>query len=192
MSSQQKLQRKSTRFFTTLTAACLTGIITVCDAQTSPNCLLLGPAFPIPGNVLHRSSAVPDAAAILSQTIDGLLQDGTLDANNVSFYISAFSTNESVFNYSHAAPGLNGSLTAGVLDENTVFRIGSVSKLLTVYTLLSEVGMAHMNDPVTKWVPELAKVSGGGNPVNNVQWDEVTIGALASQMAGLSRDCERT
>jgi CubicO group peptidase (beta-lactamase class C family) len=162
----------------------------VCYAQTSPNCPFLGAVFPTPSNVLDSSTAVPQALSELRTTLQQSLSNGVLENTTTTFYLSAFSTGSKLFDFAYAAPSLNGSLTSGVLDENTVFRIGSVSKLLTVYTILAEVGMDYMNDPVTKWVPELALEDHRGsiNAVEAVDWDDITVGALASQMAGINRD----
>ena len=73
-----------------------------------------------------------------------------------------------------------------------MYRIGSISKLFTVFALLVENGDANFNDPITKFVPELrdswmVKQKG---VVNAVQWKDVTLGALASQMSGIGRDCK--
>ncbi len=153
----------------------------------APNCFFLGPVYPAPTDVLSKSAAVPQAINTLKINLNAALKNGTLGAANTSFHISVFSTEEVILDFSYAAPGANGSLTTGVLDRDTVFRIGSVSKLLTVYALLAAVGLSHMNDPVTKWIPELDSANSRSS-VNGVRWSDVTIGALAGQMAGLSRD----
>lgn len=79
------------------------------------------------------------------------------------------------------------------VDENTVFRIGSASKLWTVYTLLASAGEASLHDPVTKWVPELqaaAAAAGADDAVDFVRWEDVTLQELASHLAGVGRDCK--
>ena len=159
-------------------------------AQSGQNCPLLGPVYPPPTNAQNRSIAVPKAIDVLQATLETSLKNGTLDAANVSFYASVFSANESVFHFSHAAPGNDGPRSTAGLDEDTIFRIGSISKLITVYSVLAEIGMAHMNDPVTKWVPELAAADSSADPVSHVRWDEVTLGTLAGQISGISRDCK--
>ncbi|KIN00494.1 hypothetical protein OIDMADRAFT_104394 [Oidiodendron maius Zn] len=52
-----------------------------------------------------------------------------------------------------------------------MYRIGSLSKLLTVYTLLAEVGNENLDDPVTKYVPELAAAAAedGKNELHNIR-----------------------
>lgn len=84
--------------------------------------------------------------------------------------------------------------TTGVrkVDANTVYRLGSLTKIFTIYTWLVQDGDVRWNEGITKYVPELAAaVNGEGfDAVANVAWEDVTIGALASQMAGIVRDCE--
>lgn len=92
--------------------------------------------------------------------------------------------NESIYSYHHAAPALNGSLTAGVLNDKTIYRIGSVSKLFTVYAILAKAGGLHVfEEPVTKYVPDLAGNVGAGR-TEKIVWEDVSVGALASQMGG--------
>lgn len=152
--------------------------------QTNPTCPLLGPVFPPVGTGLNNSAVVKDAVAQLGDLMDEVVKNGT----NTTFYLQAFSGTEKLFSYGYAPPSTADSLTSGTLDENTVFRIGSVSKLLTVYTLLAEIGMEPLSDPVTKWVPELATVA--KHPGRRTHWDEVTIGQLASHMSGVERNCK--
>jgi hypothetical protein len=158
--------------------------------QASQHCSFLGPVFPPPTNVLQDSTTVPKALNIFRTTLESSLRNGTLQATNVSFFLTAFDAERTIFEYRYASPTLgNSSLTSGRLDRDTLFRIGSVSKLLTVYTLLAEVGIAHLNDPVTKWVPELAAIAGSESSVDGVQWEDVTIGSLADHTSGINRDC---
>jgi CubicO group peptidase (beta-lactamase class C family) len=42
-------------------------------------------------------------------------------------------------------------------DSNTIYRIASISKLLTVYTYLITAGDSSFNDLITKYVQELAQ-----------------------------------
>lgn len=155
-------------------------------SQTNPACPLLGPVFPPVRKNLGSSRAIKDAVVQLTGLMDEVVEAGT----NTTFYVQAFSGTDKLFHYKYVPESAKKSLTSDSLNENTVFRIGSVSKLLTVYTLLAEVGIKRLNDPVTKWVPELAKaVKYRRDPVQGTQWDEVTIGQLASHMSGIGRNC---
>lgn len=158
-------------------------LIGTLHAQSAPNCPLWGPLFPAPTNVVRKTAAVPDAVRNLKENLDLAIKNGTLESS-VSFHIDVFSTNDIIFDYSYASPGSNDSLTSGQIDKNTIFKIGSISKLLTVYSLLAATGMTHINDPVTKWVPELANAP-FENDIDTVRWQDVTIGALAGHMAGV-------
>ena len=156
-----------------------------------PVCPLLGPIFP-PVQYLAESNTISNAVANLDKTFKELDRNGTFHELNTTLYVQAFSASDTLFQRGYVPQGMKGFLTSGNLNENTVFRVGSVSKLLTVYTLLAEVGMDHMNDPVTKWVPELARAAkkGKGDPTRQVQWNEVTIGQLCGHMSGVSRNCK--
>lgn len=72
--------------------------------------------------------------------------------------------------------------------EDTVYRIGSNSKLLTAYTILVEVGHAHWHRPVVDFVPELAAAAVTCNattqPLLCPDWNSITLGALASHLSG--------
>ena len=84
-----------------------------------------------------------------------------IDPTTSTFALDVFSTrtNSSIYHYSHAAtsPDWDGSLSAGVLDDQTVFRTGSVSKLHTVYAILvaGGKGLKIFDEKVVKYVPEL-------------------------------------
>ncbi|UPL02815.1 hypothetical protein LCI18_013749 [Fusarium solani-melongenae] len=153
--------------------------------QTNPTCPLLGPVFPPVQKGLAKSAAVKTAVARLTDELNEVVKKGT----DTTLYVQAFSGTDKIFSYGYVPPSTSGSLTSGTLDENTVFRIGSVSKLITVYALLAEFGMERLNDPVTRWVPELARaINHRDDSVNSPRWNEVTIGQLASHMSGIERN----
>lgn len=158
---------------------------------TQSICPLLGPIFP-PVNDPLESDTVLDAIVHLNATFESFDHNGTFDKLNTTFYLQAFSTSNTLFQYGYVPSSMKDFLTSEAINEDTVFRIGSVSKLFTVYTLLAEVGMQYMNDPVTKWIPELALAAkkNKGDVTRSVQWDEITIGELAGQLAGIPRDCK--
>jgi CubicO group peptidase (beta-lactamase class C family) len=161
-------------------------------------CPLLGPAFPAPTNLSSSpifQSAKRNLTSLFQQAIaTGNTTHGPL-TYDVSFSLSIFSAHSAspLFQYSHTAPAFsNSSVGVRTVDENSIYRIGSVSKLLTVYLFLIEAGDTHWNDPITKYVPELAAAadSTASDAINCVDWASVTVGELASHMAGISRECE--
>lgn len=124
-------------------------LIDISYAQTAPNCPLWGPIYPAPTNVLHETTAIPSAASVLEYSLESALAK-SISATNVSFHISVFSSDETLFEYNYASPNDKDALTAGELDKNTLFRIGSTGKALAVYTLLAATGWEFVSDPVTK------------------------------------------
>ncbi|KAH7304335.1 beta-lactamase/transpeptidase-like protein, partial [Stachybotrys elegans] len=84
------------------------------------------------------------------------------------------------------------------INKDSVFRLASVSKVLSVWSFLIEVGDEHFNDPITRYVPELGAVSNISatgvvyDDIDQVRWNEVTLGQLASHLAGIPRDPAQT
>lgn len=152
-------------------------------------CPLLGPVLPAPRSVSGHSLARSTAES-LARTINSL----TSSANSTSFSVSLTSIHEDspLFEIHRTANALN---TTGIkrVDADSIYRIGSITKLITVFTLLVQDKEFDWTDPVTKYVPELAafakRQANSSDEVSVVQWDEVTIEALASQLAGIGRNC---
>jgi CubicO group peptidase (beta-lactamase class C family) len=78
------------------------------------------------------------------------------------------------------------------VNSSTIYRIGSITKVFTFYVSLLETGFQNFKDPTTKYVPEMTILDVLGNPLNTTDWNEVTIGALASHLVGLSCDAPGT
>ncbi|KAK4187919.1 D-alanyl-D-alanine-carboxypeptidase/endopeptidase AmpH [Podospora australis] len=167
-------------------------------SQAAPNCPPLGPAFQKPTSLLS-DPIIKDALANLTSIFSARDNDNSASvlANSTSWSIEVFSTNPdspTLWEWHHTAPELAVSNTTGVkkVDGNTVYRLGSLTKVFTVLTWLVQDGMAKWNDPITNYVPELREAAERArrekDPVRNIPWDEVTIGALAGQMSGAIRD----
>jgi CubicO group peptidase (beta-lactamase class C family) len=124
-----------------------------------------------------------------------------INFNTTSLSASIFSIkpNNSALNepflwqYHHSAPSLqqdaNGVKT---VNADSVYRIASLTKVFTVLTFLINAGERYWYEPVTKYIPELAQaaatLNATQNPVDYVDWNDVTIGDLASHLAGIGRD----
>jgi CubicO group peptidase (beta-lactamase class C family) len=169
-------------------------------------CPLLGPAYP-PFTLSQNSTILSTALENLTAQFDQLMatghdSHGSVTPNTTSFSIALFSTNPGTaasnpffYEYHYTALSLENS-TTGVtsVDADSIYRIGSLTEIFTIWSVLIEAGDHIWNDPVTKYVPELeepaAKLN-SGNEVNAVvDWRSVTVGQLASHMSGISRDCE--
>jgi CubicO group peptidase (beta-lactamase class C family) len=159
-----------------------------------PNCPYAGAVFPKPTN-LPASATMQTALANLTSIFDAWGQDPEHNANGTSWSIQVFSssTDDPVWEHYHTSPD-NVNTTYGVSQVNgdTVYRLGSLTKLFTIMTFMVEAGDSHWNTPITQFIPELAALAdeAAADPIMNVDWGEITVGALASQMAGIVRDCE--
>lgn len=164
------------------------------EVASNPNCPIYGAEFPAPRQVADMPGWKA-AMKNLSDVFDGV----EAAARNYSFSVQIFSTNPGppiLFERFHTAQDLP-SNTTGVkkVDANTVYRIGSVTKLFTVLAFLAEVGDKYFSHPITEFVPELAEISSkrANEPLDSlrtVDWDDINIQSLLSQMAGIERDCE--
>lgn len=75
------------------------------------------------------------------------------------------------------------------MHKDSVYRIGGLTEIFTVWSLLIGDGDNILDEPVTEYLPEL-KDGVPGQDIERVVWDEVTVGQLASHMSGLARDCK--
>jgi CubicO group peptidase (beta-lactamase class C family) len=170
------------------------------SAQNTPfsACPLLGPRFPI-----SRSTAaapiIQDGLKTLTAALDGYMLSGTGDfglitPNTTSLSIALFSTEDSnstkpfFYEYYHTAPSLkNAKMGVKVVNADSVYRVGDLTTLFTSWLFLIEAGEKYWEDPVSRWVPELASSTSSTTVIGKVQWDKVTLGDLAANLAGIGR-----
>ncbi|KAH6639266.1 beta-lactamase/transpeptidase-like protein [Boeremia exigua] len=144
-------------------------------------CPILGPAFPSAKN-LHSSDIFQDALKSIQNTINTAISSGNskygqLDPNNThSVQIFSIASEQPLLDYHRRGLKVLGNRT---IDGDSVYRVGSISKLLTVYLLLLEVGETIFNEKVTKYLPELKGVA---------HWNDITIGSLAGYVGGITAE----
>ncbi|KAK8048906.1 hypothetical protein PG994_010636 [Apiospora phragmitis] len=150
-------------------------------------CPPLGPVLPAP----VRPSADPDVQAAV-KSFEGSLNALTAgyNASAVSVAVKSIQEDEPFFSFHYTPPHFNTSDTHKV-DADTVYRIASISKLYTVLGVMLLDGV-RMDDPVTKYLPQLRNLRREpGEPVNEIttpDWDEITLGSIASHQSGLGSD----
>lgn len=171
---------------------------TIAFARTDQK--LLGPSFEYPTHV-SSSKVIQEAVQNITYTLNAAIRTGkshfsTFNGSTTSFSLTAVSQLDStpIIDFHHTSGSLNVSAgSTSKVTSNTVYRIGSVSKLFTVYALLLHNGTSYWNHPVTDFIPELRQasqdVTNQSSIIDRVQWDQVTVGALASQLSGIGRDC---
>ena len=111
---------------------------------------------------------------MINSLIDKGAEDGW-DPNITSFSVMATSPSQTFFSYHHTARVKNETGVKKVGDD-TVYMIGSVSKLFTVLAIWLEERVS-LDDPIGKYVQEF-DIPG---------WEDVTLRLLTSQMAAVSR-----
>lgn len=164
-------------------------------------CPLLGPAYP-PFILNTNDTIVGSALENLTAKFDRLIETGTGpngDASpNTTFSIALFSVNKGTtenepffWEYHHTAPALRRtSHLSRNVTKDSIYRIGGLTEVFTVWSLLLLEGDQIFNDPVVKYLPELETTSQGWrDAISQVQWPDVTVGQLASHMSGIARDC---
>ncbi|OQE13084.1 hypothetical protein PENFLA_c054G03176 [Penicillium flavigenum] len=161
------------------------------EAIKTTGCPILGPAFPAP-TALSEDPIFSSKAEELTSKLNEAIEDGSLPG--ISFAVQVFSSEEdhSAFSFYHTDdPVKVGSVGVKEVDEDTMFRIGSISKLWTMFLFMTLEGTRYFHEPVSKYVPELQieySPAQAKDKINYLQWSDVTIGELASHQAGLARD----
>ena len=155
-------------------------------AAKNHHCPPLGPALPAP-LAPSTNSDVQAAVDTLKQAINSL----TPNFNHTAVSIGMISLHEDTPIVDiHFTPPVLDPRGAQKIDANTVYRIGSVSKVFTVLAALKLTGVS-MDDPVTKYLPKLRSLKSQqetNNDITTVEWDKVTLKALASHMGGIPSD----
>lgn len=152
------------------------------------NCPPLGAVLPPP----KRPSASTAVKEVLAQFETVQKEAGALLGNATGLSLSIASAYEDeVLGSLSYTPQLFNESGVHKVDGNTVFRIASVSKVMTVLGLLMLGDKISFSDPVTKYVPELQKLyKDPQDSVTAVNWDAVSLDALASQLSGVPDACE--
>lgn len=162
-----------------------------------PNCPIFGAEFPAPKRLIEHPRW-QQALVNLTNAFDTL--DANVTGDDLSYSVQIFSTDYGgkILADRYRTAATLDPQTEGVKEvgPDTVYRIGSVSKIFTVLAFLAEVGDTHWNSPITAFVPELARYSAqiATQPIDNVRrtdWEDITIGALVAQVSGVGRDCKQ-
>ncbi|KAH7147633.1 beta-lactamase/transpeptidase-like protein [Fusarium sp. MPI-SDFR-AT-0072] len=155
-------------------------------------CAPIGAYYP-PPTIDKSSEPFKKLTSQFTKTFDDLTKNGGSDKygpitpNTTSFSVVIFGGAESLrddpvfFEYHYTSP--EDQTSNANLTSDTKFPVGDVSMVFTVYAWLVKMG-EQWETPITKYLPELAKVKG---PLT-VNWKDITIGSLAGQMSGLSRE----
>lgn len=147
-------------------------------------CPPLGPILPAPTGLSQH----PRFQELVAQ-INAQLQNisSSLNQTAVSVGLSSAHDNERLISF-HYTPQIFNTSGTNKVDGDTVYRVGSTSKLFTALSILQLESKISLTDPVTKYVPQLGDLSESSNSLTEVNWNTVTIEALASHMGGIPAD----
>jgi CubicO group peptidase (beta-lactamase class C family) len=204
-----------TRLLGALAAGVLLLVSSADPALSARWCPPLGAALPAPSSVAKHPAvraAVDHLVAQLNAAASGNSSSSdpavfTFNGTVTSMSVGALSLADIkhaadgpsayIFQHHHTAVYRNDS-GAAVVNGDTVYRIASITKLVTVYALLVQQRRINLDDPVTKYVPELAaaaasdkaarKATGLFDGVAKVRWDQITVRSLACQLSGVARE----
>ncbi|KAK0639469.1 beta-lactamase/transpeptidase-like protein [Cercophora newfieldiana] len=185
-------------FFRVVSLSTLLSFLAIGFAAGQPAyqpCPLLGALYP-PPTIDKSSDEMKSFSVDFTGKFDQLIRTGKheiygeVTPNTSSFSVVLFSatggnTNDDpiFYNYQYTAPGAKAKKNVSL---NTVFPVGSLTQVFTVYAWLAKFGDEEWDSPITKFIPELLKVPTAGKIA--VPWKDITIGSLASHMSGLARD----
>ncbi|CCF32549.1 beta-lactamase [Colletotrichum higginsianum] len=157
--------------------SCLQGI------EANP-CPPLGPTLP--------SSKTPSDSTAVKQAI-AKIQEGlanrtsSLKATAISIGVKSIHESVPLFDW-HFTPLIADNRSTTIVDIDTVYRGGSITKLFTTLAALQSTQIKG-TDPVTKYLPQLkAEAARNKGKLNFVPWDSITIEDLASHVSGLGGD----
>ncbi|CAL5868531.1 uncharacterized protein PFLUO_LOCUS2757 [Penicillium psychrofluorescens] len=163
--------------------------------------ILPGPSYPAPREISGKSSSVAaswkNVTAILDQTLNGggLGTLGSALLKNTTFSMGMFSLHDQdthCMQYHHTSLAtLNGTVGAKKVDGSTIYRIASISKLITTYAGMIELDENDWNIPLSRIFPGfkdfVEKKAEDYDAVQDIQWDKITIGDIAAQIGGIPR-----
>ncbi|XXH03800.1 hypothetical protein Hte_010206 [Hypoxylon texense] len=157
------------------------------SAAKNNHCPPLGAVLPAPTSPSSHP-AVQSAVDALKETIGALT--GAFNGTAVSIGVKSLHETTPLVDI-HYTPSVLDPRGASQIDASTVYRIGSVSKVFAVLAVLKTPGV-NIHDPITKYLPRLRELkqqqNGTVNQITAVDWDDVTLHALASHMGGIGSD----
>lgn len=155
-------------------------------AAVGGHCPPLGAVLPAP-TAPSSNKNVTRAVSAATSLLDILASN--FNYSGIAIGVKSIHEDDYLLEYAYTPPEFD---QRGVeeIDSDTVFRLASVSKLFPVLAILQLPGM-RLDDPITDYLPELRdlnKQAREQNAIWTIDWDEITIGSLASHLAGIPAD----
>lgn len=164
----------------------------------------LGPSYPAPVDLSNSKSLVAAAWKNVTSTLQAYIKSDeqsstsglVAEIKNVTFSLGVFSLNDpgaTDLQFHYTSPEIaNAPNGTRKVNENSIYRIASLTKVFTVLVGLLNLKPNDWERPLTDIFPTLVdfaeKNPSEDNPIYLTQWDKVTPSALAAQIAGVTRD----
>ncbi|CZT14561.1 uncharacterized protein RCC_12046 [Ramularia collo-cygni] len=151
-------------------------------------CPLKGQQFPVPSG-LAQETVWQETAKSLRDTLEANITQTPYNAT--TFSVGIFSTTDAglLFEYHHGDQTVvTSKLGANKVDADSIYRIASLSKILTIYLWLIRDGDRRLSDPIIEHIPQLATFDVSQVDYPLPDWSEITVGDLMSFLAGAGRD----
>jgi hypothetical protein len=138
-----------------------------------------GPLLPRPTN-LHNSSVLRHGVSNLEETLHSVLNGSAnsgFSVANTSFSLGlvSFDSPKPLWSFHHrGSANTNGTQ---IIDNDTQYLVGSISKLITDLLVL-RTGI-DLDTPITEYLPSLA------NGTSRIRWEEITLAGLTDHLAGI-------
>lgn len=149
-------------------------------------CPPLGISLPAP-KAPRSSEAIVNAVGLAENWFANMTAD--FEGTAVSLTVKSIHENDPLLDVHHT-PSKADNRSVPEVDAKTLYRVASISKLFSPLAAL-QVADINLDDPVTKYLPELLDLQKDQENVNElttIMWDEITVGSLASHMAGFGSD----
>lgn len=157
------------------------------------------PTYPTPADLSSNKSLVLASWKNLTSTFDQYLQGQNSTATkalagieNVTFSVGLFSLKDPKalqLQYHHTSPEIkNAEYGTHKVDGNSIYRVASVSKLITVLAGMVELTDDDWHRPLSKINPgfkQHLKNTSAADVIETIQWDKITPWALAAQLSGI-------
>ncbi|KAI1420854.1 beta-lactamase/transpeptidase-like protein [Xylaria sp. FL1777] len=154
----------------------------------------LGPLNPAPVDLTSGASCVRSKWENITSTLDDHLtheepNEALSGLDNITFSLGLFSVHDAnaagSLQYHHTGPDIkNSSFGVTKVDGNSIYRVASMTKVISVYAGLLLLDPNDWHKPLTDIFPEIASLP-KDDPVHHIQWDTITPFSLASQISGI-------